>query len=225
MKIGILGSGVVGQTLGAKLAEVGNDVVLGTRSPGELADKRGHGNTSLQEWLARAGRRGKVDSFAAAAAHGEIVINAVGGMVSLEALRTAGADRLEGKILIDVSNPLDFSKGMPPTLSVCNDDSLGEQIQRAFPNVKVVKALNTLTTALMVEPDLVGGGNHHLFICGDDAAAKARVTRLLGEWFGWREVIDVGGIEASRGTEMILPLWIRLMGALGTPLFNFRIVR
>ena len=225
MKIGILGSGVVGQTLGAKLAEVGNDVVLGTRSPGELANKRGHGNTSLQEWLARAGNRGRVDSFAAAATHGEVVFNATGGMVSLEALRMAGSDALEGKILIDVSNPLDFSQGMPPTLAVCNDDSLGEQIQRGFPGTKVVKALNTLTAALMIEPQRVGGGDHHLFICGNDSAAKARVTELLREWFGWREVIDVGGIDASRGTEMILPLWLRLWGALGTPLFNFRIVR
>ena len=225
MRIGVLGSGVVGQTLGAKLAEVGNEVVLGTRSPAELGQKRGHGNTTLQDWLAKAGRRGRVDSFEAAAAHGEVVINATGGMFSLDALRMAGEKNLDGKILIDVSNPLDFSKGMPPRLTVCNDDSLGEQIQRAFPRVKVVKALNTVTTALMVDPNLIGGGDHHLFICGNDAGTKARVTELLGDWFGWRHVVDVGGIDAARGTEMVLPLWLRLWGALGTPLFNFRIVR
>jgi predicted dinucleotide-binding enzyme len=225
MKIGILGSGVVGQTLGAKLAEVGHEVVLGTRSPGELGQKRGHGQTSLQDWLAKAGARGRVDSFAAAAAHGEVLINATGGTASLAALAMAGAEKLDGKILIDAANPLDFSRGMPPTLTVCNDDSLGEQIQRAFPKTKVVKALNTLTTALMVEPGLVGGGDHDLFICGNDAAAKQQVTKWLGDWFGWRNVVDVGDITAARGTEMILPLWIRLMGALGTPLFNFHIVK
>jgi 8-hydroxy-5-deazaflavin:NADPH oxidoreductase len=146
-------------------------------------------------------------------------------MVSLDALRAAGDRNLEGKILIDAGNPLDFSKGMPPVLSVCNDDSLGEQIQRAFPRARVVKALNTVTAGLMVDPAAVAGGEHDLFICGDDADAKAQVTGWLREWFGWRHVIDVGPISAARGTEMLLPLWIRLMGALGTPMFNFRIVQ
>src|SRR5690606_21361393 len=119
----------------------------------------------------------------------------------------------------------DFSQGPPPRLTVCNDDSLGEQIQRALPRTRVVKALNTVTAALMVEPALVGGGEHHLFVCGDDADAKQRTTAWLRDWFGWRHVVDVGPISSARGTEMILPLWVRLWGALGTPLFNFRVVR
>jgi predicted dinucleotide-binding enzyme len=225
MKIGILGSGVVGQTLGGKLASTGHEIVLGTRSPHELGAKRGLGKTSLGDWLARTGKNARVATFAEAAAHAEVVINATGGMVSLEALRLAGEPGLNGKVLIDAANPLDFSRGMPPTLSVCNDDSLGEQIQRAFPKVRVVKALNTVTAALMVNPALVGGGEHHLFICGDDADAKRQVTGWLGQWFGWRHVVDVGPIGAARGTEMVLPLWIRLMGVVGTPLFNFRIVQ
>jgi hypothetical protein len=211
--------------LGAALARAGHEVALGTRSPAGLEEKRGLAKTSLEDWLAQCAGRGRVASFAETAAHGEAVINATGGMVALEALRMAGASNLSGKVLIDAANPLDFSKGMPPRLSVCNDDSLGEQIQRAFPDAKVVKALNTVTAGLMVNPGLVAGGEHHLFICGDDAGAKRQVSTWLEQWFGWRHVLDVGGIEAARGTEMVLPLWVRLMGTLGTPLFNFRIVQ
>jgi len=225
VRIGIIGSGVVGQTLGGKLATVGHQVVLGTRSPQDLGTKRGLRKTSLGEWLKQAGANARVATFADAAQHGETVINATGGMVSLDALRAAGDRNMEGKILIDAGNPLDFSKGMPPVLSVCNDDSLGEQIQRAFPRARVVKALNTVTAGLMVDPTAVADGEHHLFICGDDADAKAQVTGWLREWFGWRHIIDVGPIGAARATEMVLPLWIRLMGALGSPMFNFRIVR
>ena len=224
MKIGILGSGVVAQTLGAKLVERGEDVVLGTRSPDKLDDKRGMG-ASLDDWLRKTNGKARIASFADAASHGEIVINATGGTGSLDALALAGAPNLDGKIVIDVSNPLDFSRGMPPTLTVCNTDSLGEQIQRAFPNTRVVKTLNTTNTQVMVNPGQVGAGDHDLFICGNDAAAKARVTELLKQWFGWRNVIDLGDISMARGTEMLLPLWVRLMGALGTPLFNFKIVR
>jgi len=153
------------------------------------------------------------------------VINATAGTGSLEALKLAGDGNLKGKIVIDIANPLDFSKGMPPTLSVCNSDSLGEQIQRAFPQVTVVKTLNTMTAALMVDPGQLAGGDHHVFVSGNDTGAKARVTELLKSWFGWRQVIDLGDITTARGTEMILPLWLRLWGALGTPMLNFKIVR
>jgi len=224
MKIGIIGSGVVGQTLGAKLVERGEDVVLGTRSPGKLNDKRGFGR-SLDDWLEATGGKARVGTFADAAAHGEIVINATSGTVSLEALRLAGEQNLRGKILIDVSNPLDFSKGMPPTLTVCNTDSVGEQIQRAFPEAKVVKTLNTTNVNVMVDPGQVAGGDHDLFVSGNDAGAKARVTELLRQWFGWRTVIDLGDITTARGVEMLLPVWLRLLGALGGPMFNFKIVR
>ena len=224
MKIGIVGSGVVGQTLGAKLVERGEDVMLGTRSPKKLDDKRGMGG-SLGEWLTKTGNKARVGTFAEAAKHGEVVINATAGGASIEALKLAGSTNLDGKILIDVANPLDFSKGMPPTLSVCNTDSLGEQIQRAFPKVNVVKSLNTMTAFLMVDASQVAGGDHHVFVSGNDAASKARVKELLQRWFGWRDVIDLGDITTARGVEMILPLWVRLWGALGTPMFNFKIAR
>ena len=224
MKIGIIGSGVVGQTIGAKLVERGEDVVLGTRSPGSLNDKRGFGQ-SLDDWLKATGSRARLGTFADAATHEEIVINATSGTVSLEALRLAGEQNLRGKILIDISNPLDFSKGRPPTLTVCNTDSVGEQIQRAFPDAKVVKTLNTTNVNIMVDPGQVAGGNHDLFVSGNDAAAKARVTELLRQWFGWRTVIDLGDITTARGTEMLLPIWLRLWGALGSPMFNFKIAR
>jgi len=224
MKIGIIGSGVVGQTIGAKLVERGEDVVLGTRSPQKLEDKRGMGG-SLGEWVKKTNNKGRVATFQEAARHGEIVINATAGTGSVEALKAAGEQNLNGKIVIDISNPLDFSKGMPPSLTVCNTDSLGEQVQRAFPKANIVKTLNTMTTVIMVDPSQVAGGDHHVFVSGNDAAAKARVTELLKRWFGWRDVIDLGDITTARGTEMILPIWVRLWGALGTPMFNFKVAR
>lgn len=224
MKVGILGSGMVGQTIGAKLAERGEDVVLGTRTPERLAEKRGMG-APLSEWVAKVGKRGRLGTFAEAAAHGELVINVTSGTGSLEALELAGAKNLDGKILIDIANPLDFSKGMPPSLTICNTDSLGERIQKAFPGAKVVKTLNTTTAFIMVDPSRVAGGNHDIFVSGNDADAKARVASLLQEWFGWKSVIDLGDITTARGTEMLLPIWVRLYGALGTPMFNFKIAR
>ena len=214
MKVGIIGSGTVGQTIGAKLAASGQDVVIGTRDAGKLS-----------EWLSQLERKVRVGSNAEAAAHGDVVINATSGAGALEALRLAGADNLSGKILVDISNPLDFSQGFPPSLTVCNTDSLGEQIQRAFPDARVVKTLNTLTAALMVDPRQLADGDHHIFVSGNDAAAKAQATELLKSWFGWRHVIDLGDITTARGTEMLLPIWVRLMSALGTPMFNFKIVR
>lgn len=145
-------------------------------------------------------------------------------MAALDALKLAGTGNMNGKILIDVSNPLDFSKGMPPTLSVCNSDSLGEQIQRAYPGVHVVKALNTMNCNIMVNPSLVPG-SHDAFVSGNDAGAKAKVTDILKNWFGWKTVIDLGDITTARGTEMLLPIWIRLMGKFQSPNFNFKIVR
>lgn len=213
MQIGVLGSGMVAQTIGQKLAELGHAVKLGTRDP-----------RKLDEWLGKVGSGASVGSFADAAAFGEILFNCTSGTGSLEALTSAGAENLAGKILIDVANPLDFSHGMPPTLTVCNTDSLGEQIQRAFPDAKVVKALNTMNAYLMVNPTLVAG-DHDVFICGNDAEAKATVTNILKTWFGWQSVIDMGDITSARGTEMLLPIWVRLLGVFQSPLFNFKIVR
>ena len=213
MKIGVLGTGMVGQAIGAKLVELGHEVTMGSRSAG---------NEKALEWVAGAGQGAREGSFADAAAHGELVFNCTAGAGSLDALRAAGDEELRGKVLVDVANPLDFSKGMPPTLSVAGDDSLGEQIQRELPETRVVKALNTVNAAVMVNP--VAGSS--IFVCGEDAAAKEQVAGLLQD-FGWRAeaIVDLGGIDAARGTEMYLPLWLRLMGALGTPSFNIAIVR
>jgi predicted dinucleotide-binding enzyme len=226
MKIGVLGTGIVGQTLAAALAAKDHDVTIGTRDV-EAALAR---TESEQAWVPSFSQwHGEhpdvaVGTFADAAAHGEVVINATSGEASLDALGSAGAANLSGKILIDVSNPLDFSAGMPPTLSVSNTDSLGEQIQRAFPEAKVVKTLNTVSALVMVAPGSLAGGDHHLFVSGDDGAAKAQVAGWLGEWFGWRNVIDLGDISTARGPEMYLAMWIRLMGTVGSPMFNVKVV-
>lgn len=215
MKIGILGTGMVGQTIGSKLISSGQEVKIGSRT----AD-----NEKAREWVKKTGGSASQGTFAEAAAFGEIVFNCTAGGASLEALHMAGAANLKGKILMDVANPLDFSKGMPPTLSICNTDSLAEQIQKAFPEVKVVKTLNTMNCNLMVNPSLVPG-DHDVFVSGDDAEAKAKVIHLLRDWFGWKSVIDLGDISTARGTEMLLPLWLRLMNKFQTPNFNFKIVK
>jgi 8-hydroxy-5-deazaflavin:NADPH oxidoreductase len=227
MQIGIFGTGTVGQTIAGALAAKGHDVMIGTRDPGAtLARDTGNvaSRTPFRDWQ-RDHPSVKLGTFAEAARFGGAIVNATSGSGALPALEGAGADAMGDKIMLDLSNPLDFSKGMPPTLSVCNTDSLGEQLQRAFPRVRIVKTLNTLTAALMVSPASVADGDHSLFVCGNDADAKASVKRWLGEWFGWRDVIDVGDITTARGTEMLLPLWLRLWGALGTPMFNFKVVR
>lgn len=215
MKITVLGTGDVGRQLASKLVEVGHEVRLGSRS----AD-----NDKAAGWATAAGERASHGTFADAAAFGELVLNCTAGAVSLQALEAAGKDNLAGKILIDVSNPLDFSQGFPPSLSVCNTDSVGEQIQAAFPATKVVKTLNTVANHIMVDPARVPG-SHHLFVSGNDADAKAEVVRLLRESFGWREIIDLGDITTARGTEAWLLLWTRLYVALGNPDFNLAIVR
>lgn len=214
MKIGVLGSGMVGQTIANKLIEVGHEVMVGTRN-----------SQKLQEWKEKGGEKASVGSFAETAAFGEILFNATSGAGALEALRLAGETTLANKIVIDISNPLDFSKGMPPILFVSNDHSLGEQIQQEFPKAKIVKTLNTLTAPLMVNPGQLADGDHHLFVSGNDAEAKADVIQYLKQWFGWKHIIELGDITTARGTEMLLPVWLRLWGALGTPMFNFKIVQ
>jgi predicted dinucleotide-binding enzyme len=227
MKIAILGTGVVGQTLAAKLAQLGHEVQIGTRDPSETLQRSApgaYGQPPFSAWL-QEHPRVRLGSYAEAAQHGEVVLNATNGMGTLQALQQAGEQNLNGKILMDISNPLDFSKGMPPTLSVCNSDSLGEQIQRAFPQARVVKTLNTITAGLMVEPGLVGNGEHTIFVSGNDAAAKAQVREWLAGWFGWKDILDLGDISTARGVEMYLPLWLRLWGASGTGMLNIKVVK
>jgi 8-hydroxy-5-deazaflavin:NADPH oxidoreductase len=215
MRIGVLGTGVVGQTIGKKLVALGHEVKMGARTAS---------NEKAEGWVRANGTRASNGTFADAASFGEIVFNCTSGMASLEALKQAGAKNLDGKILIDIANPLDFSKGMPPTLSVCNTDSLGEQIQRAFPSTRVVKTLNTINTHVMVDPTLIPGDSD-VFVSGNDASAKAKVTEILTKWFGWRSVIDLGDITSARATEMVLPLWLRLFSTFKTPNVNIHIVR
>jgi predicted dinucleotide-binding enzyme len=215
MKIGIFGTGNVAQTIGSKLVALGHEVKLGSRA----AQHEGAG-----KWVQATGNGATQGTFAEAAAFGEVLWNCTAGTGSLEALASAGDANLAGKVLIDVANPLDFSKGMPPTLAVSNNDSLGEQIQRAFPELRVVKALNTMSCSVMVAPSCLNG-EHDVLIAGNDAAAKTQVTEILRGWFGWQSVIDLGDITASRGTEGYLLLWLRLWGAGKTPDFNIKIVR
>lgn len=212
MRIGILGTGIVGQTLGRRLVQLGHKVTIGSRSAT---------NEKAAKWVAEVGAGAASGTFADAAAAAELVLNCTAGTVSMDALRQAGAKNLADKIVIDVSNPLDFSRGFPPTLTVCNTDSVAEQIQREFPDAKVVKSLNTMNAGVMVNPGLVPG-EHDVFVSGNDAAAKATVADLLRS-FGWRNVIDLGDITTARGAEMILPIWLQLMGTLKTPEFNFHI--
>jgi predicted dinucleotide-binding enzyme len=216
MRFGVLGTGMVGQTIAGKLVELGHEVRMGSREAG---------NEKAVAWAADAGEDASEGSFADAAGFGEVLVNATAGTASLEALEAAGGDNLSGKVLIDIANALDSSRGMPPTLAVCNDDSLGEQIQRAFPDARVVKALNTVNASIMVEPNSLGESTN-VFVCGNDDAAKASVIELL-ETFGWLsgDVVDLGDISAARGTEMYLPLWVRIMGVRDTAQFNIRIVK
>jgi predicted dinucleotide-binding enzyme len=225
MKIAVLGTGMVGQALAGRLHELGHDVIVGTRDPEATLGRTepdSMGNPPFSAWHEQHSAV-RLATFADAAASGELIVNATSGFGALPALELAGAGNLAGKVVIDISNPLDFSNGFPPTLFVKDTDSLGEQIQRAFPEARVVKTLNTLNANLMVNPKELGAEST-IFVSGDDSDAKATVTELLAS-FGHADVIDLGDITTARGTEMLLPVWVRLMGALGTPFFNFKIVR
>jgi predicted dinucleotide-binding enzyme len=225
MNIAVLGTGMVGQAVAGGLARVGHQVVIGTRDPAATlarTEPDGMGNPPFSAWHAEHGDI-TLATYADAAAGADLVVLAGNGSAALDMLSAAGADNLAGKVLVDIANPLDFSAGFPPSLFVKDTDSLGEQIQRTFPDVRVVKSLNTLTAPLMVEPKLLGESTT-VFVSGDDADAKATVTALLTS-LGHDDVIDLGGIETARGTEMLLPVWLRLMNALGTAQFNFKIVR
>lgn len=201
MRIGVLGTGDVGRTLGSAFEALGHEVVLGSRTAGA----------------------GKV-TFADAVAHGELLVNATAGAASVAAIGASDRGDRDGKVLLDVANPLDLSTG-ELRLTVSNDDSLAETIQRTFPGLRVVKSLNTVTAAVMVDPTSVPG-DHVMFLAGDDLEAKGTVRALLVE-LGWREaqLLDLGGLSAARGMEMYLPLWLTLMQRLGTPVFNIAVER
>lgn len=219
MNIGILGTGMVGEAIGTALVKKGHLVKMGSRSAT---------NDIAASWVAMNGDNAKQGTFADAAAFGEVIFLCLNGDKALSALEMAGAGAFAGKLVIDVTNPLDFSRGMPPVLitSLSNTTSLGEHIQTFLPNAKVVKALNTVTAKLMVDAGLVNGGDSTLMICGNDAAAKEQVKQFLSNEFGWKtsNIIDLGDITASRNTEAYVTLWVRLWQATGSPMFNIKIV-
>jgi 8-hydroxy-5-deazaflavin:NADPH oxidoreductase len=227
MNIAILGTGMVGQSLATGLAAKGHSVTIGTRDIAATKARRepnAYGMPGFGVWH-EANPAVKLAQFADAAASADLVINATNGVGALEALKLARADSLGNKILIDVANDLDVSQGMPPRALVTDvpGHGLGERIQAAYPNLRVVKALNTLNAMVMLAPQSLPGDTT-LFMSGNDSQAKQTVRTLL-ESFGWKDVIDLGDIGTARATELLLPVWIRLWGARGNPNFNFKIVR
>ncbi len=225
MDIAVLGTGTVGRTLAGGLVRAGHTVAVGTRDPGATlarTEPDGMGNPPFAAWHADHGDV-TLTTYADAAEGTDLVVLAGNGSAALDMLTAAGEEHLAGTVVLDVTNPLDFSGGFPPTLFVKDTDSLGEQVQRAFPDARVVKSLNTMTASLMVDPGQLGETTT-VFVSGEDADAKAIVTALLAD-LGHRDVVDLGGIETARGVEMYLPLWLRTMGALGTGVFNIKVVR
>jgi predicted dinucleotide-binding enzyme len=216
MKIAVLGTGMVGDTIGSKLIELGHIVFMGSRTTV---------NEKAAAFASRHPDKALAGDFKAAASFGEIIFNCTAGKGSIAALEMAGEKNLAGKIIIDIANPLDFSQGNPPILSNSNTWSLGEEIQKRFPDSKVVKALNTMWCGLMVNPSMINGGDHDTFICGNDEQAKEKVRDILMA-FGWKgkNILDLGDITSARGTEMYLPLWLRIWGATKNGAFNIKIV-
>lgn len=213
MKIGILGTGMVGEALGTKFVQLGHEVKMGSRTAN---------NEAAAKWMKSAGAKASQGTFADAAEFGEVGFICLKGAVFLEVAKTLNPTAVSGKVLVDVSNPLDFSHGMPPSLSICNSNSLGEEVQKALPSAKVVKTLNIVNCQVMVDP--AKGGHPTMLVCGNDAQAKQKVTALLKD-MGWRDILDLGDIKAARGTEMLLPLWLNLFGLFGHPRFGFKVVR
>jgi 8-hydroxy-5-deazaflavin:NADPH oxidoreductase len=216
MKIAVLGTGNVGDTIGSKLIEVGHTVMMGSRT----AD-----NEKAKVFVDKHNGKASAGTFADATSFGEIIFNCTAGVGSIEALKMAGEKNLNGKIIVDIANPLDFSKGMPPSLAISNTNSLGEEIQKTFSQARVVKALNTMWCGLMVNPAMINGGDHNTFVSGNDADAKEKVKGILKS-FGWLEknILDLGDITKARGTEMYLPIWLSIYGATNNGAFNIKIV-
>lgn len=217
MNIAVLGTGMVGQTLATRLVELGHQVRMGSRTVTHEAG---------QAWAEKAGSAASLGTFAEAIGFGEVIFLAIKGDSGLEVLGAAGAVGVAGKTVIDVCNPLAFGNGPLPTLSVSNTNSLAEQLQQRYPGARIVKALNTMWCGVMVNPALVAGGDHDVFVSGNDPAAKEQAKTLLRE-FGWQEahIVDLGDISTARGTEMLLPLWLRVWQATGTGAFNFKIAK
>jgi len=225
MKIGVLGTGMVGRAHTEKLASLGYDVMIGTQDVKKTlakTDPDQMGNPPFKTWHSK-NSKVKLGTFLEVSKHAPMILNALNGKISLKVLKKLKLN-LSKKILIDISNPLDFSKGMPPTLFVCNDNSLSEQIQKLLPQTKVVKTLNTTNAYVQVNPKMLARGDHSIFISGNDKSSKTKVEKLLNE-YGWKDIIDLGDIKTARGAEMILPIWLSIWNSTGNPNFNFKIVQ
>jgi 8-hydroxy-5-deazaflavin:NADPH oxidoreductase len=220
MHIGVLGTGAVGETIATALTEKGHNVRMGSRSAN---------NEKAAAWVKKSNNHATQGDFNDAAAFGDIVFLCLNGAHALDAVHAISTDSINGKIVVDVTNPLDFSKGMPPGLleGLNNSTSLGEEIQSALPGAKVVKTFNTVNCNVMVNPKLINNGDHTLFICGNDADAKNKVKHFLVDSFGWKpeNLLDLGGIIAARGVEAYVPLWVMMMQVTGTPMFNIKVVK
>jgi predicted dinucleotide-binding enzyme len=212
-RVGVLGTGVVGQRLAAGFRGRGHDVIIGSRDPEK---------PELREWLSEEGVGIRAGTFAEAAAEGELLVLAVLGDAAEEVIAEAGAASFAGKVVIDAMNPLDFSGGFPPKLSISGEDSLGERVQRALPDAKVVKAFNIIGNPYFVDPGF-SEGQPTMLIAGDDPDAKRTVTELLSD-FGWSDVIDIGGIEGSRELEAICIAWVKIGGVRGAWDHGFRLL-
>jgi predicted dinucleotide-binding enzyme len=199
----------VARFLGQGFADAGHQVSFGTRDPEQTRTR--------EEW---AGSNLPLTAYADL--EGEVYVNATRGDGSMDALQAVGP-ALNGKVVIDVSNALDFSQGFPPSLFVCNTDSLAEQLQRALPDARLVKMFNTMAHEVMVDPAALAQEST-VFVAGNDEAARQTATELAVD-LGWTDVLDLGDLTAARGLEMYLPLWLRILGALGRPGFNIKVVR
>jgi len=219
MNIGVLGTGTVGEAIATALTKKGHNVKMGSRTAN---------NEKAIVWAEKFKSHTSQGDFNDAAAFGELIFICLNGAYVLDALHSIDKKNLDGKIVIDITNPLDFSKGMPPQIleGLGNSNSLGEEIQNALPKSFIVKTLNTVNYKLMVDAREVNKGDHHLFICGNDAEAKNKVKHFLVDNFHWKadHLVDLGGIEAARAVEAIVPFWVLVHRSLGTPLFNFKIV-
>ncbi|MEW1808399.1 NAD(P)-binding domain-containing protein [Pseudarthrobacter sp. NPDC080039] len=227
MKIAVLGTGKVGQALAGRLSGLGYDVVIGTRDVEQTLARTGPDSVGYEPYATwqKANPAVRLVALPEAGEHGEVVLNATNGQNALNTLEAVGAENLAGKVVLDLALPLDLSQGMPPTLTVANTDSLGEQIQRAFPDARVVKSLNTVFWQVMIDPSRVPG-EHTIFVAGNDSEAKKTVRGLLGG-FGWSEgsILDLGDITGARGAEMYSRLYFTLVGALGTFELNIQVIR
>ena len=219
MNIGILGTGAVGEALASALIENGHAVKMGSRTAT---------NERAQAWAKKAGQYASYGTFNEAAAFGDLLFLCLNGAYALDAVGTIQPENIDGKIILDLTNPLDFSQGMPPSIleGYGNTTSLGEQLQEALPTAHIVKTLNTVNYNLMIDARKVDNGNHNLFICGNDADAKNKAMHFLVDNFHWKPeyLIDLGSIESARCTEAIVPFWVLVYRSIGTPLFNFKIV-